>query len=145
MSPQDRIPREVQVKKGADIKAPDGPQTEGMIRMPAIVDMSDQICGTVMIAKPHTASAVHHHGEEDTIVYAAKGNGTIVSGPKGEKRQNLVPGDFALIPAYAEHQEVNESDEDVVWIITRGGRNPIVHNLEGWSKSHEILPAQGAF
>jgi hypothetical protein len=70
---------EVKVKKASEIKAPDGPQTDGMIRMAAIVDMSDQICGTgtqtrcrlatpltliVMIAKPHTASAVHHHGEE---------------------------------------------------------------------------------
>ncbi|KAF1842378.1 uncharacterized protein K460DRAFT_389039 [Cucurbitaria berberidis CBS 394.84] len=145
MSPQDRLPGQVQVKKGSDIKAPDGPQTDGMIRMSAITDMSDQICGTVMIAKPRTASAVHHHGEEDTIVYAAKGHGTIVSGPNGEKKQDLAPGDFALIPAYAEHQEVNDSDEDVVWIITRGGRNPIVHNLKGWSKSHEILPEQGAF
>ena len=61
----------------------------------------------------------------DTIVYAAKGHGAIVSGSNGNKRQELAPGDFALIPAYAEHQEINESDEDVVWIITRGGRNPI--------------------
>jgi hypothetical protein len=81
---KDKIPGEVHLTKGADIKAPDGPQTEGMIRMPAIVGLSDQICGTgqckhdgficcellwlihfiVMVAKPHTASAVHHHGEE---------------------------------------------------------------------------------
>lgn len=81
----------------------------------------------------------------DTIVYAASGHGAIVSGPDGSKRYELAPGDFALIPAYAEHQEVNDSDEDVVWIITRGGRNPIVHNLEGWSKAHEILPKDGAF
>ncbi|KAH7406002.1 RmlC-like cupin domain-containing protein [Phaeosphaeria sp. MPI-PUGE-AT-0046c] len=136
---------EVIVKKSADIQAPDGPQTDGMIRMPAIVDQSDQICGTVMIAKPHTSSAVHHHGEEDTIVYAASGHGAIVSGPDGSNRQELAPGDFALIPAYAEHQEVNDSDNDVVWIITRGGRNPVVHNLDGWSKAHQILPEQGAF
>ncbi|KAH7079089.1 RmlC-like cupin domain-containing protein [Paraphoma chrysanthemicola] len=142
---KDVIPREVQVKKASEIQAPDGPQTDGMIRMPAIVDQSDQICGTVMVAKPHTASAIHHHGEEDTIVYAAKGHGAIVSGPDGSKRQELAPGDFALIPAYAEHQEVNDSDEDIVWIITRGGRNPIVHNLLGWSKAHEILPEEGAF
>lgn len=71
----------------------------------------------------------------DTIVYAASGYGAIISGPDGSKRQELGPGDFALIPAYAEHQEVNDSDEEVVWIITRGGRNPIVHNLEGWGKS----------
>lgn len=79
---KDQIPRDVQVKKASDIHAPDGPQTDGMIRMPAIVDKSDQICGTgthsfqllkdqslttvVMVAKPHTASAVHHHGEEGT-------------------------------------------------------------------------------
>jgi uncharacterized RmlC-like cupin family protein len=69
----------------------------------------------------------------DTIVYAASGHGAIVSGPNGSKRQELAPGDFALIPAYAEHQEVNDSDEEVKWIITRGGRNPIVHNLKEWS------------
>ena len=43
---KDSIPREVQVKKAADIQAPEGPQTDGMIRMPAIVDKSDQLCGT---------------------------------------------------------------------------------------------------
>jgi uncharacterized RmlC-like cupin family protein len=69
----------------------------------------------------------------DTIVYAAKGHGTIVS-EGGKKRQDLEPGDFALIPAFVEHQEVNDSDADIVWVITRGGRNPIVQNLEGWSK-----------
>lgn len=87
-----------------------------------------------MIAKPHTASAIHHHGEEDTIVYAAKGHGAIVS-EGGKKRQDLEPGDWALIPAYAEHQEVNDSDEDIVWVISRGGRNPIVENLSGWGES----------
>ena len=84
-----------------------------------------------MIAKPHTASAVHHHGTEDTTVYAAKGHGSIVS-DSGRTRQGLRPGDFALIPAFTLHQEVNDGDEEVVWIITRGGRNPVVRNLEGW-------------
>lgn len=116
-----------------------------------------------MVAKPHTHSAVHHHGKEgkwicvqsssttrllpfspqnqhcscpiDTIVYAVKGHGTIVSGPDGSKRQDLSPGDFALIPAFTEHQEVNDGDEEAVWVITRGGRTPIVENLDGWGKS----------
>lgn len=115
-------------------------------------EATDQI--TLMIAKPHTASAVHHHGKEgesraeslqqmqwivnarhlDTIVYAVKGYGTIVSGG-GTVRHDLCPGDFALIPAFAEHQEVNDSDEDVTWMIARGGRNPIVENLDGWTKN----------
>ena len=87
-----------------------------------------------MIAKPHSSSAVHHHGEQDTIVYAVRGHGTVVS-EGGKKRQDLSPGDFALIPAYAEHQEANDGDEEVTWIITRSGRTPIVENLEGWGES----------
>ena len=70
----------------------------------------------------------------DTIVYAVRGRGTIVS-EGGKKRQILDPGDFALIPAFAEHQEVNDEDEEVLWIITRSGKSPIVENLEAWGKS----------
>lgn len=88
----------------------------------------------VMIAKPHTSSGVHHHGEQDTVVYALCGHGTVVS-KGGKKRQDLAPGDFALIPAWAEHQEVNDSDEEVTWIITRSGRAPVVENLERWGAS----------
>ncbi|KAF1990398.1 RmlC-like cupin [Aulographum hederae CBS 113979] len=124
----------IYVTRGADLQ-PSGSQTEGMIRYNGITDLSDQICGTLMVAKPHTASAIHHHGTEDTIVYAVSGHGTIVSG-NGEVRHDLKPGDFALIPACAEHQEVNDGDVDVVWVISRGGRDPIVVNLpEGWGSS----------
>ncbi|KAI1400937.1 RmlC-like cupin [Hypoxylon fuscum] len=111
---------------------PSGGQTEGMIRSNAIVDKCDGICATHMLAKPHTASAVHHHGEQDTVVYAVQGRGTVVS-EGGEKRVDLEPGDYALIPAFMEHQEVNDGDEDVVWTIVRSGRVPEVVNLTGWN------------
>lgn len=144
------MPREVQIVKSTDIETSTG-QTEGMIRQGAIVDMSDKVCASsrvccfsnnpyslkppsVMIAKPHSSSAVHHHGEQDTIVYAAAGHGTVVS-EGGRKRQDLAPGDFALIPAFAEHQEVNDGDEQVTWIITRSGRVPIIENLGKWGTS----------
>ena len=87
-----------------------------------------------MIAKPHSGSAVHHHGDQDTVVFAFAGHGTIVS-EGGNKKQKLAPGDFALIPAFAEHQEVNEGDEEVVWCIVRSGKEPKVVNIEGWGKS----------
>lgn len=145
--------------KAADISQSGG-QSEGMIRQNAITDKCDALCASVMIAKPHSSSAVHHHGDQgskpyplssfsticasfanhrvpfnaDTIVYAAKGHGVIIS-DGGKTRQQLSPGDFALIPAFAEHQEANEGDEEVIWIITRSGRSPIVENLEGWNQS----------
>lgn len=87
-----------------------------------------------MIAYPHTSSAVHHHGEQNTIVYAKRGHGAVVSNG-GKTVQNLEPGDFALIPAWEEHQEINNGDEEVEWIITRTGREPIVVNLGGWGES----------
>jgi gentisate 1,2-dioxygenase len=64
-------------------------------------------------------------------VYARSGHGAIIS-EGGKKRQELSPGDFALIPAWTEHQEVNDGDEEVTWIITRSGGVPEVVNLEGW-------------
>ena len=85
----------------------------------------------VMIATPHSASAIHHHGDQDTIAYCLRGKAVLVS-EGGKTRNMLSPGDFALIPAYAEHQEVNEGDEEVELIITRSGRVPEVVNLEAW-------------
>lgn len=54
----------------------------------------------------------------------------------GNKRQDLSPGDWAIIPAFAEHQEANDGDEEVVWVIVRGpGGSPIVENLNNWGES----------
>ena len=86
---------------------------------------------TVMIAQPHTASGVHHHGDQDTIVYGVRGRGTIVS-DGGKTRQVVGPGDWALIPAGTEHQEVNEGDEEVAWVIVRGGNTASVVNQDSW-------------
>ncbi|KAK3066344.1 hypothetical protein LTR53_017349, partial [Teratosphaeriaceae sp. CCFEE 6253] len=118
----------VVVTRARDLQASGG-QTEGMIRQNALTDLTDGICASRMIAKPHSASAVHHHGAQDTVVFAFSGHGAVVS-EGGRKRQELGPGDFALIPAFAEHQEVNDGNEDVVWAIVRSGREPEVVNLE---------------
>lgn len=63
----------------------------------------------------------------------ASGRGSVIFGPQGSKRVDLEPGDFALIPSNTLHQEVNDGDEEVVWIITRTGRKPIVENVESWN------------
>ncbi|KAI0968687.1 RmlC-like cupin [Xylaria arbuscula] len=110
---------------------PSGSQTQSMIRSNAIVDQTPNICASSMQAHPHTSSAVHHHGAQDTIVYAVRGRGAILS-DGGRSRVELEEGDYALIPAWVEHVEVNDSDEVVVWCIVRSGRVPEVVNLSGW-------------
>ncbi|CZT09686.1 uncharacterized protein RCO7_03762 [Rhynchosporium graminicola] len=126
------MPSQVHVTKSTELDIATG-QTDGMVRKGAIVKKSDKVCASVMTASPHTSSAIHHHGEQDTIVYAASGHGAIIS-DNGKTRQELAPGDFALIPAWTEHQEVNDGEEEVTWIITRSGSEPVVVNLKGWGE-----------
>jgi uncharacterized RmlC-like cupin family protein len=68
----------------------------------------------------------------DPALAIASGRGSVIFGPQGSKRVDLAPGDFALIPSNTLHQEVNDGDEEVVWIITRTGRKPIVENVKSW-------------
>lgn len=105
----------------------------GMTRKAALTGVSNQICSSVMEAEPRSASAVHHHGSQDTIVYGLQGHGAVLF-DRGEKRHNIGPGEsvsleslqslsscprltviysWCLIPAECEHQEVNEGDEKV--------------------------------
>ena len=127
------MPALVHITKASELHISEG-QTGGMVRKGAIIDKCDSICASVMLAAPHSSSAIHHHGAQDTVVYCMRGRGTIVS-EGGKKRQVLEKGDFALIPAYAEHQEVNDEDADLEWIISRSGRVPVVENLEDWGES----------
>lgn len=85
-----------------------------MIRQSAIVELipNQQIVGIMMRAQPHASSTIHHHGAQDTILYAVSGRGAVVW-DGGKQRDELEPGDWALIPHGREHQEVNDWDEEV--------------------------------
>lgn len=89
------------------------------------------------------------------MIYATSGHGVLLLSPpvdavkalradlKGEdpapleeipRRLELKAGDFAFIPAWTEHQIVNEhSDQgDVTWVLMRIGTAPIQVDLDGW-------------
>jgi uncharacterized RmlC-like cupin family protein len=51
-------------------------------------------------------------------------------------RHPLSQGDFAFIPAWTEHQAVNESDHvDLVWVVVRSGPHPVEVSLTDWGGS----------
>jgi hypothetical protein len=90
----------------------------------------------------------------DTIIYAKSGHGVLLISPpldpvkaikagiRGQaptreeeqpRRHHLSPGDFAFVPAWTEHQVINEGDVgDVVWVVTRSGGEPVQVDLVGW-------------
>ncbi|RWA06197.1 hypothetical protein EKO27_g8903 [Xylaria grammica] len=131
------MPSAITVVKATDLQTQrERTKDSPMIRQGAIIGKSDRMCATVMRAKPRCSSAVHHHGEQETIIYAASGKGVLVTntgdGEDHLKRHELSAGDFAFIPPWTEHQEINETDEDVVWILIRSGPEPLVVWLSGW-------------
>ncbi|KAK4071598.1 uncharacterized protein Triagg1_5836 [Trichoderma aggressivum f. europaeum] len=71
----------------------------------------------------------------DAIINVVSGTGTLVvkEGFGGELRHHeLQPGDFAFVPAWTEHQARNDSDQDLVWVITQSGPRPVGAILTDW-------------
>ncbi len=111
------------------------PQSAGILRLAAInsaLSSSSHICGGIMVAQPRTASSVHHHGEQETIIYVLGGRGQVRWGRYGEHSETARPGDFVFIPAQLPHQELNPTEETVTWVVIRSGPQPIVVNLPGF-------------
>ncbi|XXH02920.1 hypothetical protein Hte_009310 [Hypoxylon texense] len=100
------------------------------------------------------SSASSRRARKETIIYAASGKGmyvmarqprtrgvgvltgsrlvTSAGADEEPKRHELSAGDFAFIPPWTEHQEINQTDENVVWILIRSGPEPVVVYLTGW-------------
>ncbi|KAK4141326.1 uncharacterized protein C8A04DRAFT_14169 [Dichotomopilus funicola] len=143
------LPTSVAVTKAADILPPEpetraiesengGTTTTGVkvISRHAVVNMTDSMCTSVLVVKPGSSTSVRHHGEQETIIYAVSGKGSLLSQPRGDKeepeRHELGPGDFAFVPAWTEHQISNDSTVDFHLVIVRNGGSPVEVHLTGW-------------
>lgn len=100
---------------------------------------------------------------KDAIIHAASGTGLLLSSPPDNllpassptststsstsssdkpERHVLSQGDFAVVPAWTEHQIVNESDTaELHWIVTRSGPSPVEVHLTGWGGPELQEPA----
>jgi uncharacterized RmlC-like cupin family protein len=108
-------------------------QTSGALRQAAIaaeIGVSSQLWGGTFLVEPGARTGIHHHGEQDTIVYVLEGQSLVIWGEHGESRQVAQAGDFVHVPAYLPHQEINPSPtEPFRWIVVRSTPEPIVVNL----------------
>ncbi|GJC84455.1 hypothetical protein ColLi_07293 [Colletotrichum liriopes] len=112
------IPSSVSVTKASTLRASDATLQPGSANeADAVVGKSDKLCAS------------------DTIVYMASGTGLLLVSPgagQDVKRHEMSTGDFAFIPSWTEHQMLNESDQDTVWVITRSGSQPVKVGLTDW-------------
>lgn len=108
-------------------------QTPGSLRQAAIAPgpgvKSALWAGTFQV-EPGARTGIHHHGEQETVVYVLAGDGEIRWGAHGEHLATAHAGDFLHVPAWLPHQEVNPSrTHPFRWIVVRSTSEPIVVNL----------------
>lgn len=82
-------------------------------------------------------SAVHHHGEAESVIYVISGQAAFFSGDDLGTRHDAGPGDFIWVPPHEVHVEMSVSDEEpVCTVVARSTQETLVFNVpgpEGWA------------
>jgi uncharacterized RmlC-like cupin family protein len=108
-------------------------QTPGSLRLSAIAAMHGIISSLwagVFVVDPSAKTGIHHHSEQDTVVYVLEGEACVRWGDFGEHSATVKAGDFLHVPSWLPHQEINPSKEHLFrWVVVRSTPEPIVVNL----------------
>lgn len=108
-------------------------QTPGSRRLAAVSAEQGVLCtqwGGIFIVEPFAKTGIHHHGEQETIVYVLEGEALVRWGNHGHDSVVVRAGDFLHVPAWLPHQEVNpSSNQSFRWVVVRSTSEPIVVNL----------------
>lgn len=132
MAASQHINDSVSVVHPADLRV-DTAQTPGSLRMAAIAGadgIPSSMWAGVFVVEPSAATGIHHHGQQDTIVYVLEGEALVRWGQLGDHSATVKAGDFLHIPSWLPHQEINPSREQPFrWVVVRSTPEPIVVNL----------------
>jgi uncharacterized RmlC-like cupin family protein len=108
-------------------------QTSGSLRMSAIAATNgivSSLWAGMFVVEPSAKTGIHHHGEQDTVVYVLEGEARVRWGNFGEHSATVGAGDFLHVPRWLPHQELNPSkDHPFRWVVVRSTPEPIVVNL----------------
>ena len=117
-------------------------QTPGSLRMAAIAagnGITSSLWGGIFVVEPSAKTGIHHHGEQNTVVYVLEGEALVRWGGSGEHSATVGAGDFLHVPSWLPHQELNPSQEHPFrWVVVRSTPEPIVVNLpdDFWLPTH---------
>jgi uncharacterized RmlC-like cupin family protein len=111
----------------------DTSQTPGSERVAAIsarTGITTPMWAGLFVVEPDGMTAIHHHGEQDTVAYVLAGACLVRWGERGEFSATARGGDFLHVPAWLPHMEINPSSmEPFRWVVVRSTSVPIVVNL----------------
>jgi uncharacterized RmlC-like cupin family protein len=108
-------------------------QTPGSVRMEALPGRAGVASGLwagTFRVEPGAGTGIHHHGEQETVVYVLEGEAEVRWGDRGESSARVRAGDFLHVPAWLVHREVNASGTEAFrWVVVRSSAEPVVVNL----------------
>ncbi|MCV7440656.1 cupin domain-containing protein [Mycobacterium paraense] len=109
-------------------------QTDGMQRFAALSGASvgsEKLWMGETLAAPGSASANHHHGDSETMIYVRSGHPEFVFfDGAGEVRVRTEPGDYIFVPPHLPHREENpDPSTPAEMVIARSSQEAIVVNL----------------
>jgi uncharacterized RmlC-like cupin family protein len=119
-------------------------QTSGSRRMAAISteqEITSVLWAGTFLVEPGAKTGIHHHGEQETVVFVLSGEAAVRWGDSGEHRATAQVGDFLHVPAWLPHQELNLSTTaPFCWVVVRSTPEPIVVNLpdEFWGLDRTV-------
>ena len=109
-------------------------QTPGSERRAALtpdLGVETGLWGGLFIVQPATSTAIHHHGQQQTLAYVLNGESFLRWGEHGEFSAVARKGDFIHVPAWLPHMEINQSqNRPFEWVVVRSTAIPIVVNLQ---------------
>jgi uncharacterized RmlC-like cupin family protein len=79
---------------------------------------------------PGLQSAVHHHGECESVIYVISGAARFYTGDRLEVVEEAGAGDVVWVPPHVVHLEMNASpSEPVRMVVARSTQETLVFNL----------------
>jgi uncharacterized RmlC-like cupin family protein len=120
-------------------------QTPGSLRMSAISathGIASSLWAGIFVVEPSAKTGIHHHGEQDTVIYVLEGEAHVRWGKFGEHSATVGAGDFLHVPRWLPHQELNPSRvHPFRWVVVRSTPEPIVVNLpdDFWTSTDQNL------
>ena len=107
-------------------------QTSGSQRLSAISaaqGIASALWAGIFLVEPSAKTGIHHHGEQDTVVFVLEGEGIMRWGDRGEHRATVRAGDFLHVPSWLRHQGTESFHDDGIPVVVRSTPEPIVVNL----------------
>jgi uncharacterized RmlC-like cupin family protein len=127
------------VTKQIRITRPDGLEVEvssgAMTRLAGVskaLSGSEGIHLAIATVPPGRCSTAHYHTNCESAIYVVSGRGLFLHGDDLEVEETIGPGDFIYVPAEANHQPVNTSEnDDLVLVVARNAPVELVVELDG--------------